>query len=121
MGNLVNLGEDGIIYDIMEGDQPAEAVSENNAQVASFVNKLKAEGKPALVLVDLSKVGKQDTASRVAAKEFITEIEFDRLAAFGANMLIKQLVNLVIFASGQGQRVRYFDSKDEALVWLKNG
>jgi len=44
----------------------------------------------------------------------------DKIAIFGGNRFMKHLVNLVVKATGKEDRVRYFDSKDQAIAWLNS-
>jgi hypothetical protein len=51
--------------------------------------------------------------------EFLKTLDFDKTAIFGTSVFTKHLVNFIIMAAGKSANVRYFNTKDEALEWVR--
>lgn len=73
-------------------------------------------------VVDLSLLGKEAKVSLGARKkyaELMTNKQMGRLAFVGVSQFLKFVINLLIKASQKKDAVKLFDSKEEALAWLK--
>jgi hypothetical protein len=119
--NRVFLGRDGLIYNHHVGDQTGESVRRMIGDIASISSKLGSERKPVLALIDLSKLGNQNTAARQAASEGLKSLQFDRVAIYGRDPILRYIVSLVVRASGKGDTVKYFVSKSKAISFLRDG
>ena len=82
--------------------------------------KNNSNGKPN-VLVDLSETVRGTVRARmVTIKSIKTEpLIYGKIALFGANKTNRVMANLVIKASGRHDKVRYFDTENEAEQWLR--
>lgn len=121
MPNRVFLGADDFIHNHHVGDQTGDTVRLMTDQLAVIVARLKAEKRQVLAFIDLTKLGQQDTAARKAAADGLRMLEYDRAAIYGKDPILRYVANLVIRASGQGAKAKYFDSKPEAIAFLKQG
>ena len=110
--------EAGLIHNVYEGEQTADTVIEVQHRTEDLIAKLRAQGRSALILVDLRKLTGTHSSARLGSSDNLKKFDFDRIALFGANLFIKYLANFIIKASGNGRRVRYFNSETEARAWL---
>ncbi|MBI3283103.1 STAS/SEC14 domain-containing protein [Candidatus Curtissbacteria bacterium] len=119
MPNQVFLDQDGFIHNIYQGDQTRESVEAVVNKNNQLVAKLRQQNRPVLVLADLTQLGQSSLGSRQASAEALKNEDFDKVALFGANIFMKHVGNFIITASGQDQRAKMFNTKDEAIGWLK--
>jgi len=120
MPNQVFLGDDGFIHHVIEGDQDAATTQYLRDQTVKLASQLSVLPRPIKILSDLTGIGKADSNARRIASGIIQDIKLDKIAIFGGNRFMKHLVNLVVKATGKEDRVRYFDSKDQAIAWLNS-
>lgn len=116
--NRVSL-EDDHIQIIFEGDQTYESVQKAVEESLKYNNQLELQNKPIHTIVDLTKIGKISAGARTAATKAAKSIFYEKAAVFGVNGIKKKLIQLVIDASGKGRVTKMFDSKEEAVNWLK--
>lgn len=119
MTNQVFIDGDGFIRNLHVGDQTKESVSAMIDQLVTAARQLRAKHQPVLALIDLSRLGKHDTGARRIAADGIRTLDYDRAAAFGGSELTRHTVNLIVRASGRGDRFKYFRTEPEALAFLK--
>jgi len=84
---------------------------------------VKKQGRPALILEDLTKLSKVDLSKRFLqarkiAVRLMREMEFERAAIYGP-LATQILVNTMSLIAGKHDRIRVFDTRDKALRWLK--
>lgn len=120
MSHHVFLNEDGFLEQVYIGDQTGEGVDRAIAIATNIIEQLQKDGKPVLIIVDSSKLGKLSTPTRKSSVEALRSIYYDKVAIFGANAFSKAMVNLIIHASGKRRKVRIFDNRSAAEKWLKN-
>ena len=118
MLNTVFLNKDGYIEQIYKGDQNSETVILSVERVNKLIEKLKSEGKPIKVLVNLSQIKNTDAGSREAAVDALKKWHFDKTALYGGSVFIKNLANLIIRAARKQDKVKIFDERKEAVKWL---
>jgi len=121
MSNKAYISEEGIIYNIFEGDQTEHTVHAVTYENRKFSEKLREAGRKVIILTDLSQLGASTAGSRKAATEALQKMDYDKVALFGANRFMKHLANLILFGSGMGEKARYFDTREQAEEWLKMG
>ena len=78
----------------------------------------KRKNKKVLVLADTTKLGRINLTVRKIGLTIMQNLEYEKAAIFGTNELYDKLVKMIILASGQGFKVRYFTSESEAQRWL---
>jgi len=113
--NQLYLGEDNIIYVIRvgeAGEEIATGITNTVLKLADLVN-----GK-AKILTDLNKAGKSSFDARKIYQKHLEHKKFDKVALYGLHPVAR-----VIAAFGIGitkkKDVRFFKTKEEALLWLK--
>lgn len=116
--NDVTLREDGIIEIKVVGMQNAASVELMGRKTGVLITKLRAQGKPALVLDNLQQMGDVDSAGRNMVVELGKKLDFDRVAMVGKGGLVRIGANLILHATGRAEKVKYFDSIEEAMQWL---
>jgi hypothetical protein len=114
------LGEagNGIIELTLTGHQTKASSQQFQTEINDMVAKRRKAKQKALILVDLSGVTGHDSDVRDAARETLKN-DYDGLALFGENVTVRMLANWLIRTTGEGDRVRFFDTKEEALQWLQ--
>jgi hypothetical protein len=108
---------DGIILLTQRGYQTAASVVQFEDQINTLTVQRHQEGKKALILVDMSGVSGHDPDAREQARKSIKG-EYDGLAIFGSDLSVRMVVNWIIQVIGQGDRIKFFDDRDEAVRWL---
>jgi len=108
----------GIIELKQTGFQTTESVVEFQSRIDDLVKNYKAEGKAALILVDLSEVtGHESEARRLATKRL--KDDFTAIAIFGGlNQAMRLIINWVIHTIGNDPRVQFFENREQAEAWL---
>jgi len=119
MTNRVFLNQEGIIEVHYEGDQTYASVQKVTQKVTALAEELRETGKKVVVINSLEKLGTSSSGSRSASAEALDLLVYDRIALYGANLFFKYLANFIIAASGKAQKVRHFDTREEAMKWLK--
>ena len=119
VSNATHLGKDGIIYQEFAPHQTRESVMRGVELITKAANLLRMQNKHILILGDLSGVLSATYEERREGAKLLRKIEADKAAYFGANTFFKYLVKFIIKASGLDNKVKYFDTKEDALSWLK--
>lgn len=119
VSNATHLGKDGIIYQEFAPHQTRESVMRGVELITKAANLLRMQNKHILILGDLSGVLSSTYEARREGAKLLRKIEADKAAYFGANTFFKYLVKFIIKASGLDNKVKYFDTKESALNWLK--
>lgn len=112
------LDDDGIIRCILKGiheKKDAEVIIEE------IINLSKESGK-ARVLIDLNNTEESTSgARRVYIDTIKAEPEIiEKLAFLGSSAKNRVMANFIITGSGRENEVRYFESEEEALRWIKD-
>jgi UDP-N-acetylmuramyl pentapeptide synthase len=118
MPNKVFLNKNEYIEIIYEGDQTSETVNNVVDETLKIISILKKQNKPVKIINDLSKLGGSSMGARKTSAETLEKVKYDKVALFGANLFMKYLAILIIKASGMGEKVKYFDTREEAEKWL---
>jgi ribosome-associated protein YbcJ (S4-like RNA binding protein) len=108
---------DGVIELIQTGHQTKASSMQHQVAINELVAERRKKKQKALILVDLTGVTGHDTDVRQASIDTLNN-DFDALAIFGENVTIRMLVNWLIRTAGQGSRVKFFDTREQALEWL---
>ncbi|HET9412001.1 MAG TPA: STAS/SEC14 domain-containing protein [Candidatus Saccharimonadales bacterium] len=118
MKNQVTL-KNGIVYIMVSGDQTEQSVLAMGSEVRKLLAELKKDGKPLLVLDDITKLGNTDIAARKTVVELAKNLPYRRAAMLGdGSVLMRVGTNLLLRAMGKGDAVRYFEDRTKALQWL---
>ena len=117
-GNKVFINDDGLIEIIVNGDQTAASVQAMGDEAMALARKLKKDGKPALLLDNLLIMGKVPPEARRLVAELIKSSDYDRLAMLGHGTALRLGANLILQATGKGNRVKDFEDRKKATDWL---
>ncbi len=120
MQNSVKLNSEGIVEAFVIGDQDYESFRKLADSAQPLLADLRKSGKPVLGLVDLTKKGHYTVASNRAAMEMLEKMDYDRVAMFGAEDVLKEVTEMIILAMGKRENTKLFTSRDEAVAWLKS-
>lgn len=73
------------------------------------------------ILCDLTEGGSELVTrdSRQAFRETAGELDFDKIAMFGASPAMRMAAKIILAITGQSKRTQFFNSEKEALEWLK--
>jgi UDP-N-acetylmuramyl pentapeptide synthase len=119
MNNSVSIGKKTVIEQVYEGDQTHDAIRQLTLELTEICSKLRGKKKEVKILADLTKIGNTTTGSRRALVESLEDVDYDKVALFGGGTYIKHLANFIIQASGRLKKVKVFNTRKEALKWLK--
>lgn len=115
-GNMVTLGEDGVIRHVLSGRQTRKDIIDLRVVTLPLIDQQREAGKPVLLYIDLSQIKQTDSDVRIEARK-ILEIDYDRLAIIG-NAYLQPIITFVMHSSGISEKARYFSKHEEALNWL---
>lgn len=113
------MNKHGIVEIIVNGDQTVESVQAMGAEALHLVHEQRAAGKPALLLDNLTRMGKVPPEARKRVVELARDDGYDKLAMVGSNAALKLAANLLLQAIGKSRNIKYFDDYDKAVKWLK--
>jgi hypothetical protein len=94
--NLVRLNHDDLIEIVFRGDQTNETVLTVSRAGKMLADRLRRQGAPVLVLVNLEEVGNSDVYARRAVAKSLKEFSYDRIAVYGASTFIENSSDFVI-------------------------
>lgn len=118
MSNRVYLNKDDIIEIEVIGDQTVSSVELMGRQIDALITQMKAIGKPCLLLDNLLQIGRADPEVRRVVVELAKNLDYDRAAMVGQGGLMRFGTNLMLRATGKAYKLRYFDNREEAVLWL---
>jgi UDP-N-acetylmuramyl pentapeptide synthase len=119
MKNSVILNKDGIIEITVIGNQTVSSVSSMAEQARKLLEELGKKGKKQLILDDITKLGTTDIAARKAVAKAAHELPFERCVLLGdGSTLMRVATNLLLHGIGKGSKIRYFEDREKATVWL---
>jgi len=114
-----NLIENGsIVFCTLQGYITEEFLSELMSQHKKRLDKLRAEGKPALLITDITNVTGISSKARRAISLF-RHFDVDRSAVIGATPIMTLLTRYVIRLTGTSRQHHMFRTKRGAINWLK--
>ena len=111
----VYLGEDNILRLTILGEVADEIQIGINEAYLNLMNMV--EGK-VNVLIDLNKCGKTSPGARKRQKEISENEKVSKVALFGIHPVARVIASFFMGVS-QKKDMRFFRTREEALVWLK--
>jgi hypothetical protein len=111
----VCLGEDNIIYAIPIGDIDEKIATSIIEAIRDLMNIV---GENVNGIVDLNKCGEQSPKARKIFRELNDDKRVGRLAFIGMHPVARVLASFAMGIS-RNKNLRFFKSKEDALVWLK--
>lgn len=118
MANTSIVRSDDIILSVYQPEQTYQTIHDITEQTRSLIAQLRVEHKPVKIMIDVSQVTSQDTGARKAAMKGISTLDYDKMAVFGASVFIKHVASFIIQATGKADKVKYFNTQEEAEQWL---
>jgi len=119
MENKISINEKGIIEVNMTEDQDEAAVIETTRLFVELSKQLKAENKPVLLLVDLSKITNIfSTNLRKTGFGLLKDLEFDKAAMYSQTALVRYLIDLFNNNIMKQANLKVFESRESAEEWL---
>ena len=116
--NAVQLTSNGVILLVRTGFQSPKSMDELREQTEKLIHRLRDNRKKVFILIDDSRVGGYDKAVRFKIAEFIKAMDYDAIAIYGLNPVIRFLTEAIIVAGRQKRRVQTFDDQHKASLWL---
>lgn len=121
MEKRVWLGEDGVIYQVLQPLMTGEGLAEDAAMITKFAKELRSKNLPVNVHVDGTKIKRVDSAARAQAIKNVKELDADKYAAIVTSVYATYTANFVLKAVNFGKKqVKVFKDKQLALDWLKS-
>ena len=118
MHNEVTIKDD-IVHIYVIGDQTAASVAAMGKDTLQLLKKLEAQGKPGLILDDITLLGNTDMQARRAVVDLAKSLPYKKTAMLGdGSVLMRVGTNLMLKAMGKGDSVRYFENRDLAVTSL---
>ena len=115
--NTLQVLPNGIIEVKQTGFQTADSIAMYQSKVDDMTTQMHNDGKKVFILVDVSEVTGQEPEVLKLAKERIKG-DYDALALVGTSAPIKMIINWLLHAIGNDERIKSFETRDEATAWL---
>jgi N-acetylglutamate synthase/N-acetylornithine aminotransferase len=116
--NKTFVNSNSVIEVVCKGSQTEASLNDAKVKGLLLAKKLRREGRPVNILVDISRLGKIDVAARRQAARIIQNVDYDKIAVFGSSPLAGNVGRLVIRGIGQTEKIRIFSSRSLAEKWL---
>jgi hypothetical protein len=121
MVNKVYLDGQGVLQIWVVGDQTEETVREMGEKLGYFVEQLRSEGRPVLLLDNLIKMGRTTSEARREVAKIAKALDYDRAVMVGGGSFAMRVgTNLMLRAIGRSN-MRYFGGMESAIKWLMAG
>lgn len=117
--NRISLNPNGYIDVTIVGDQTKMSFEHMHLAAEEMMELLQNQGKRRLGLIDVTQQGKFSPESNKEAMLILEELPYDKLAIFGANKVLAQVINTIILAMGKSANTRLFHDQQSALAWLQ--
>lgn len=111
------LDEDEILHIISRGEVDEEHFNKMSVVTTKATEAIEGKVK---ILVDLNHCGKVSASVRRLAKRDFEKEKTGKVAMFGMHPVARILASFIIGITRKDD-IRFFKTKEEALVWLKAG
>jgi len=109
-----------------EGRIRARIVGEHDKldaeNIINEINELiKRDQKNSKILIDMTDTGRPSSHARKLHANNMKKLSksIKKAALYGASAMNRVMANFIIKASGMGEKVKYFNTEKEAILWLK--
>ena len=119
MANKISLNPDGYVEVIMDGEQSYMTIDSMRYDAVDMLGQLQSENKPRLGLIDLTKQSNYTTDTNKAAMKTLESLTYEKVALFGANTFLTDVVKAIILAMGRTETTKIFKDRESAIAWLK--
>ena len=118
--NQVSISDDIIEVQVV-GDQTYDSVMAMGKEVQEALETMSATGQPGLILDNLTQMGLTDTPARQAVSQLARSLKYKKVAMVTQpSILMRYGTKLLLQAIGMGSKIKYFESREAALRWLKD-
>ncbi len=117
--NKLETLDDGILVLTQVGHQTAASLGQYQAEMDKITADRLAKGIGTKILVDLSLVTGHDPSALDEGRKRL-DGDYEKLAICGTSTAIRLIVNWLIRAVGNRDKVQFFSSKEEGLAWLRS-
>jgi hypothetical protein len=119
MAHEISMGDDGILRMDLIGDMDREDMGAYIEDLTPFLEAA-TEAEPLLVLTDSSRSGKLSSGARKLSVEINRDPRMGKTAVIGeGRRYFRVMAGFILKATGR-DNIRFFDSEEEALTWLKS-
>lgn len=119
MANKIFLNPDGYVEVVMDGEQSYMTIDSMKYDAVDMLSQLQNEGKPRLGLIDLTKQSNYTADTNKAAMKNLESLNYEKVAMFGANTFLTDVVKAIILAMGRSHNTQIFKDRESAVAWLK--
>lgn len=112
------LNDNGILEIDSSGNKTASSIQASAEDIFALAKELRDAGKPVLILDDISQMGEMPPEAHKTFADITKAADFDRFALVGSDNIVRLGINLIAQSIGQPDKLKYFDSRDEAMAWL---
>jgi hypothetical protein len=116
--NSVTLTPEGYVLVELVGDQTFLTMEELGKDCKNLADRLRAENKPVIGLIDFTRDTTFNPGTNKAAMEALEAINYDKAAMYGLKGVLTEVTKAMVSALGKSDRTRVFANKQEALAWL---
>lgn len=115
---MVTTDDSGVVVIVFRGPQNGDSVRRVKEQGFAQLEKLRAQGKKTLVLVDITalKLSAKDSAGRAEAKKMLN-LEYEAAAIVGPSHF-GLFMSYLLRGLSRSQHVRFFSNERQARKWL---
>jgi hypothetical protein len=117
--NKVILNDDDIIEVQVVGSQDVASVMVMGEKIEHLAASQRAAQEPVLVLDNILAMGEVPPDARKMVVDLGKKLDYDRLAMLGKGSILRIGANIMLSATGRGDKVKYFDNREQAVAWLK--
>jgi hypothetical protein len=121
MANRISYNPAGFIDVVIEGDQTYMSFENLLPDATDLLEQLKAEGRPRLGLIDVSRQGAFSVGSNRSAMETLESLDYERLAIFGAGRILNEVIKAIVLAMDKTHNTKIFNDRESAIAWLMDG
>ena len=117
--NSVKLLKNDIIYVEKKGQQTAESMLRLHAEINTYIEQLRKDDKPVLILSNAAEDNMDDPGAQAVAKRLGKEMDFDQSATYGHSPYLVELRRHMMEAANLGDKIGDFHTREEAEAWLQ--
>jgi hypothetical protein len=116
--NDVNVSDKNIIEVALPYMTPLDVFAEKFQKILAITENFRYKDKPVLILIDYTGNKEPQEVNVKLAEKGIRDLDFDKMATFGANEVLRKVTTDVLSTVYKEKSVAHFDSKEEAEAWL---
>jgi hypothetical protein len=117
--NAVYMSEEFLWIDVV-GDQTGASVRAMGEQICALVERLRAEGKPVLIMDDLRRIGAADLDALKGVAILARLIDYDKAVFLDHKSGLMRAGSNALLKSVGRSSARYFADVDAAKAWLRS-